>query len=158
VAEDLAGSGEVLVIDEALLRMRRLWSQTMRPDAIAGDDGRRVELSHVLVVDAVARLSPAEVTVRAIADQLDVDPSTASRLIDSAARAGWVTAHASTDDRRRRVVELTRPGELLQREAGEFRRRYLVDLLASWPSSDRQAFARLLDAFSLAFAAAPPHP
>ena len=153
-------SSEVARIEEALLRMRRLWAHGMQHEALAGEFRGRVEISHVLVVDGVCRVSAAgtEVTVHRIAEQLDVERSTASRLVDSAVRASWVTTEASTTDARRTVVSLTEAGRALEQRARTFRRDYLATLLGGWVDGDVADLARLLDAFSLLVAGNPPQP
>jgi DNA-binding MarR family transcriptional regulator len=156
------GRPEVVAgIDEALLRLRRFLVLGMRPHGLAGRfRGAPVELSHVLVVDAVGRLGAdgGEVTVRGIADHLGVERSTASRLVDSAARAGWVTTGPSTLDRRRTVVSRTDAGAALDERARTFRHAYLTGLLADWPAADVAELARLLHAFASLAAAQPPAP
>lgn len=149
---------DVARIDEALLRMRRLWTHAVRPEVLAGDFHGRVELSHVLVVDAVRRGegSGGEVTVRRVADELDVERSTASRLVDFAARAGWVRTSSSATDARRTVVELTRAGRQLEEHARRFRRDHVARLLGGWSEADVRDLARLLDSFATAAAANPP--
>ena len=150
----------VAQMEEALLRMRRLWAHSMRPEALAGEFRGRVEISHVLIVDAVRRVSAPgeEVTVRRIAEQLDVERSTASRLVDSAARAGWVHTGPSTADARRTVVDLTANGQALDERARAFRLDYLTGLLDDWADDDIADLARLLNAFSNLVAENPPKP
>lgn len=146
-------------IDLALRRMRRLWSHALRGDAFAGQLDGPVHLSHVLVADAVAQLgNGSEATVGRIAEHLDVERSTASRLVDSASRAGWVSTHSSTADRRRTVVALTPAGVALVAHASQFRHDYLRRLLDGWSEADVTDLARLLARFAVAVAEQPPAP
>jgi DNA-binding MarR family transcriptional regulator len=148
-------------IDEALLRLRRLWSHRPRPGTSAGASaelGRPVELSSVLVVDAVARASVAgeEATVRRVAETLDVERSTASRLVEVAVRGGWVERTDSPDDARRSVLVLTGDGRELDRRSRMFRQGYLASVLRSWAPDDVATFARLLGEFAAGVAARSP--
>jgi DNA-binding MarR family transcriptional regulator len=134
--------------DDALVRLRRLWSAThTRPMA---KDNPPVDMSSVLVVEACARAAAEDrrATVGDIADFADVEHSTASRLIDRAVRAGLVTRARSAEDARRTIVQLTEAGQALQREAAAFRITWLARVLADWPEVDVATFAELLSRFA----------
>jgi DNA-binding MarR family transcriptional regulator len=139
----------LLALDAALIRLRRLWA-TGAPRL--GRAGEAVEMSTVLVVDAVQRLTdgdpPTEATVAAVAEQLDVAASTASRLVDRAVTAGVVRRTRSAADPRRAPLVLTAEGRALAARATEFRLSYLDRLLAGWDESDRRTFADLLSRFA----------
>lgn len=136
-------------IDDALIRLRRLWTTPTRRAGLERDVGEGVPMSHVLVVDAVVRAGvDHEVTVGTVADQLSINESTASRLVDATVRAGLVDRGRSLEDARRVVLTLTDDGRRLFDRSVRFRLGYLASLLDSWPSDDRAAFARLLDRFA----------
>jgi DNA-binding MarR family transcriptional regulator len=120
-------------IDDALVRMRRLWSSA-----------RGAEMSSVLVVEACAR-AEGPVSVGEVARFADVEHSTASRLVDRAVRAGYVER---TADGRRAVLELTAAGRELRERAVEFRIAWLTSVLDDWPDADVAALARLLARFA----------
>lgn len=144
-------SREVLArIDEALIRLRRLWTGHETPAALARDSGGGLEMSTVLVADAIDRErgTGTEVTVADVADRLDVAHSTASRLIDRAEAAGVVTRSRSSVDQRRVTLHLTADGDLLVARSFEFRTQYLTSLVADWSDADVACFARLLDRFA----------
>lgn len=141
----------LLALDEALIQLRRLWSAgTPR----LGRAGEAVEMSTVLVVDAVQRLAegdpPTEATVAAVADRLDVAASTASRLVDRAVAAGVVRRTRSAADPRRAPLVLTADGRALAARATGFRLTYLRTLLEDWSDADRRTFAELLTRFAAA--------
>lgn len=132
-------------MDQALLRLRHFFDAP----ATLADTGPRVELSTLLVLEAVARCgTPA--SVRGIADQLDVAHSTASRLISRAERAGMVVRAPSTTDRRETVVETTQVGNDFRRRATAYRLDRLVALTQAWTREEQATFARLLDRFAAA--------
>lgn len=120
-------------IDDALVRMRRLWSSAPR-----GPD-----MSSVLVVEACARRR-APSTVGDVARFAGVEHSTASRLVERAVRAGYVERAA---DGRRAALLLTARGEELRERAVAFRTEWLAGVLAAWPDADRARFAQLLGRF-----------
>jgi DNA-binding MarR family transcriptional regulator len=134
--------------DDALVRLRRLWSAShTRPMAA---ENPPVEMSSVLVVEACARAAARgrQATVGDVADFADVEHSTASRLIDRAARSGLVVRARSRTDARRTDVRLTGAGHALQQEASAFRLTWLARVLADWPAGDVATFAGLLSRFA----------
>jgi DNA-binding MarR family transcriptional regulator len=134
-------------LDSALLALRRFASPELARPRIA-HAGVDIELSTVLVVDAIARSAPGEVSVRLVADSLQVAPSTASRLVERAVQAGMVAGATSELDPRRRVLHLTRHGHRLQRAALRHRTRRLAAATADWSRADLAQFADLLDRFA----------
>jgi DNA-binding MarR family transcriptional regulator len=145
-------------LDAALMRLRRLWTAPRtRAGMRAGDDP--VELSTVLVVDALARGPHHHVGVADVAERLDVTPSTASRLVDRAVAAGMVERRVAPDDARRADLALTEAGAALHGRARTFRTRYLGAVLNDWNASDVATLADHLDRFARAVTdAAPPPP
>jgi DNA-binding MarR family transcriptional regulator len=129
-------------IDGALVRLRRLWSPARRRADARGE----VEMSSVLVVEAVARLGAP--SVGDVARFADVERSTASRLVDRAVAAGLVAAAPAAGDARRRALRLTPHGEELRREAVAARTAWLRERLEGWPADDVETFARLLERFA----------
>src|SRR5690242_17921269 len=71
----------------ALFRLGRLFARRSARHAPSEQTGRPVELSRILVAEAVAA-GPAtpdgDITVGLIADRLAIEPSTASRLVADA--------------------------------------------------------------------------
>ena len=149
-----------VVLDDALIRLRRLWAMPATHGPASGDRDPPVQLSTVLVVDAIHRLQvlqpDAEVSLAAIADRLDVAPSTASRLVDRAATARMVTRRTSGADPRRAALTLTAQGQALLAESGAFRRSLLDRLLDGWTAAEATTFAELLDRFATAVHQQPP--
>ena len=149
-----------VLLDDALIRLRRLWNGAVpRPSAMA-DRVQPVEMSTVLVVTAIHRLQTvrpgAEVTVADVAGHLDVAGSTASRLVDRAVTATMVIRRASATDTRRVALRLTAGGQALLEAAGEFRLSYLEQVLDGWTGADVDTFAMLLDRFAAAVHQRPP--
>jgi DNA-binding MarR family transcriptional regulator len=114
-----------------------------------------VTSSTVLVVDACARAG-GEVSVGEVARVLAVEHSTASRLIDRAARGGFVVRGPSPADARRVALTLTPAGAALHERAVAFRLRRLGQVVGGWPADDVRALAGLLEKFTAAAAEAGP--
>jgi len=138
--EDLAA------LDEALVRLRRLWTAS-RAHVVDGG-GQRVEMSSVLVVEACARAGGAQTSVGDVAAFLDVEASTASRLVDRAARAGLVSRTASETDARRSALALTENGRALRARAVDLRLEWLAAVVQDWPEPDVRALADALGRFA----------
>jgi DNA-binding MarR family transcriptional regulator len=154
------GAGALARIDAALLGLRHLWAGPPARQA-AGADG--VELSTVWIVDALVRAEQAgpgsaELTVRELAEALDVAHSTASRLLDRAVAAGMVARRRSAQDGRAVTCTLTPAGRSLAEESRAFRLAYLTALTADWSAAERAAFADLLGRFAEAVGGRPPAP
>ncbi|WP_051713125.1 MarR family winged helix-turn-helix transcriptional regulator [Spirillospora albida] len=154
-------------IDVALFHLRRVWAKPdlmkrIRAQNPCGPGARPLQLSNLMVVHAVHELTatgpPAEVTVGAVADALDVDPSTASRLVTHAIDAGLVSRRPSPVDARRANLGLTDTGRRVKDVADRFRRGYLDTLMAGWTDAERTAFARLLTRFADTAARVPMDP
>jgi DNA-binding MarR family transcriptional regulator len=141
------GGRDLARVDQALLRLRRMWDA---PRGIAHEGGV-VEGSTLLVCLAVADTA-GPVGVAEVADALGVAPSTASRLVARAAEAGMVTREVSTTDPRRAALELTATGTRLVEASRRYRAARLARLLVDWPSRDIAALADLLTRFADAFA------
>lgn len=139
--------GELAGLDDALVRLRRLWSS---PRQVIDHDGRAVEMSSVLVVEACARGAAAgdEITVGDVAHFADVTPSTASRLVDRAVRGHLVRRSPSEHDARRTVLRLTPDGRTLQGRALQVRLSWLGSVVQGWPTDDLEVLVTLLGRFA----------
>lgn len=139
-------------VDDALVRLRRLWST--HPRQVLEDGNRMAEMSTVLVVEACARGAEAgaEVSVGDVATFADVEHSTASRLTDRAVRAGFVARTPSAHDARRAALVLTADGRALRRRSVTFRTDWLARTLDGWEDGDVADLARLLGRLAAAVA------
>ncbi|GAA4143119.1 MarR family winged helix-turn-helix transcriptional regulator [Actinomadura keratinilytica] len=149
-------------ISRALFHLRRVWfkpdlMKKIRAQTSGGPGGRPLQLSNLMVVHAIAALSAAaedpgcptaEVTVGAVAERLEIDPSTASRLVGHAIDAGLVSRRPSPVDARRANLGLTEAGRRVRQVAERSRRAYLAGLMSDWTPEERAEFARLLTRFT----------
>lgn len=135
-------------IDEALLRLRRLWAASRH--RILDDGITAVELSSLLVVEACARCREQgrEANVSDVAHLADVAPSTASRLVDAAQNAGLLHRRPSRESARRTALELTPTGDALRTRAVTARTSWLTDQLTDWEQADVDHLGELLQRFA----------
>ncbi|MFB9838502.1 MarR family winged helix-turn-helix transcriptional regulator [Actinoallomurus acaciae] len=147
----------VAEIERAAFQLRRLWAKPhllQRLRERCGSGERPIQLSSLLVIHAIAGqdAGQGDVTVGAVADFLDIDPSTASRLVGHATDAGFVSRTSSPVDARRAHLRLTEAGDRVRALTDELRRRFIAQLVADWPEEDRRMFAHLLGRFAEAAA------
>jgi DNA-binding MarR family transcriptional regulator len=155
VPEFAAPIPELAALDAGLMRLRRLWTAPRTHDGMRADLGDGVELSTVLVVDAIAG-ARGPCGVVEVAERVDVAPSTASRLVERAVQAGMVERQPSPSDGRRAALQLTTRGQALHEAACAFRVGYLGRILDGWAPDAVAELARGITALADAVAAAPP--
>ena len=138
----------VVRLDDAFLRLRRLWSASRQ--RIVHTDGGYVEMSTLLVVEACAQAAQGDrlASVAGVAVFADVVPSTASRLVDRAVTAGYVQRVLPPDRERRSVLQLTAAGESLHQMSLAARLRWLQQQLDGWPPGAVDDLAYLLTRFA----------
>ena len=105
-----------------------------------------------LVLNVVADRD-GEITVGAVAEELKVDPSVASRMVSDCIASGYLLRAASQDDGRRTVLQLTPEGQNLRNQFAQQQRDAFERITADWPESERIQFARLLLKYTEASAA-----
>ena len=105
----------------------------------------------MLVCEAVHALSQrgVPVTVNAIAHEIGIDQSGASRLIKSATAAGYLAMAASPADGRRREASLTPAGRSMLDQAHRWQEDIFAQLTTGWSDKKRhnfqQAMTNLMD-------------
>ena len=133
---------------QALFRLVRFWARRWT------GAGQAVELEHardVMVTEAVASLAQMDgATVNAVASELGVDQSGASRFISQAVLRGYLRKAPAREDARQRALHVTPAGEELLHAAHVWQEAVFAELTADWPEQDvRQLQAymeRLLEA------------
>lgn len=125
----MSGPGQVL------FAFVRHWA---RRDPAVAEQGRLV-----LVAEAVHALAGRGVaaTVNAVAQEIGIDQSGASRLVKDATVAGWLSMRASQADGRRREVALTAVGGDMLTHAHQWQERVFDQLTAGWSERRRRDFA-----------------
>ena len=103
----------------------------------------RKDFSRNLVLNVVAD-GTGEMTVGAVAEELKVDPSVASRMVSDCIEQGYLLRAASQTDGRRTVLEVTPEGQALRDQFASQQREAFEHITADWPDTERLQFARLL--------------
>lgn len=149
--------GAAPVLDDAgraLFRLGRAFARMPRRELLDGPPAS-TDLSAILLVQAVedATASGADATIGAAAARLGVDPSTASRTVAEAVRAGYLGRARSQADGRAVELVLTDAGRQLGADAGRYQRAVFDAATRDWPAADRDAFARRFVEFANTIAA-----
>ena len=125
-------------VGAAFSRLRRRTSQSLTDQGMTKRD-----LTRNLIINLVDEAT-GEITVGAVADQLNVDPSVASRMVTDCIDSGYVRREASASDGRRTVLKLTSAGIALRDRFRQLQRERFEQITSAWTDADRLNFARLL--------------
>lgn len=126
---------------QTLFGFVRHWSRRSATGGSGAEQGRLV-----LVAEAVHALDERRVsaTVNAIAHEIGIDQSGASRLTKSAAAAGYVTLSVVSTDSRRREATLTPAGRSMLEQAHRWQEEIFEQLTAGWSDKRRRDFQQAM--------------
>lgn len=100
---------------------------------------------HVLVIEAIGALTKrGSATINAVADEIGIDQSGASRLVKEATLAGYLEMKPSPLDARQRQVVLSKAGKALLIEAYSWQEKIFQQLTLGWKDEERKAFHRAM--------------
>lgn len=119
--------------------------------SLAGVDDVTLPQFRALVVIA----GRPRVTVNALAERLDIHPSTATRLCDRLVRKGLVRRDERASDRRETEIALAARGRRLVERVTDRRRRDLSEIVGRMSATERRDAIRGLTAFASAAGEAP---
>jgi DNA-binding MarR family transcriptional regulator len=119
----------------------RHWARRTADDHHVAEQGRLV-----LVTEAVYSLAQrgTAATVNAVAGEIGIDQSGASRLVKSAAEAGYLTLRTSATDGRLRHAEVTSAGRSMLEQAHDWQERVFDRLTAGWSKQRRDDFQQAM--------------
>lgn len=100
----------------------------------------------VLVTEAVHSLTQRGVaaTVNAVAHEIGIDQSGASRLVKSATEAGYLSMRASATDGRQRQATVTSSGHTLLAQAHDWQEQVFDRLTRGWSERQRRDFQQAM--------------
>ncbi|MEH0934810.1 MarR family winged helix-turn-helix transcriptional regulator [Micromonospora psammae] len=116
----------------------RHWSRrSSASDHEVAEQGRLV-----LVAEAVHSLTQRGIpaTVNAVAHEIGIDQSGASRLVKSATAAGYLTMRAPETDGRRRQATVTPSGHTMLEQAHDWQEQVFDRLAEGWSERQRREF------------------
>ena len=91
---------------------------------------------------------PAPINLNTLADRLDVNSSTAMRMIDRLLVAGLVTRRENPDNRREVLLALTAEGRRLVETVTRRRRAEIAKIVTAMPADRRSELVSALHAFA----------
>ncbi|HUO38370.1 MAG TPA: MarR family transcriptional regulator [Mycobacterium sp.] len=109
---------------------------------------KKIGLAPLRALQSLERLGPS--LVSELGDDLDLLPSTASRLSDRLADAGWITRRVSPTNRRATLLELTDAGRAVLGELLTLRMHALNTVARQMSDDDRAALLQGTRAFRTA--------
>ena len=100
----------------------------------------------MLVTEAVHCLARRGVaaTINAVAHEICIDQSGASRLVKSATEAGYLTTQASESDGRRCQASLTSSGHTMLKHAHHWQEQVFDQLTVGWSEQQRHDFQQAM--------------
>jgi DNA-binding MarR family transcriptional regulator len=129
----------------ALFRLVRFWSRRWAAGVARDTNGDAGHIAHVLVLEAIDAASVNGCAlIGAVASELGLDRSNASRMLAAAVSAGLVIKEVSPEDGRRTQLELTAAGQELLAAARSWQEQTFAQLVADWPAADVRRFATYL--------------
>lgn len=125
----------------ALFGLVRFWSRRWMHHG-AEADAVVVDIAVLEAVDAAQRSD--DTSVAAVAEQLGIDRSGASRMITRATHHRLLGKFPADDDQRRLQLDITAAGRALLRDARAWQTATFQELVADWPPDDAKRFATYL--------------
>ncbi|MEU4604730.1 MarR family winged helix-turn-helix transcriptional regulator [Kribbella sp. NPDC023972] len=114
----------------------RHWSRRSYDDPRIAEQGRLVLVTEA--VNSVAQRQAA--TINAIAHEIGIDQSGASRLVKEAVAAGYLQTQPAETDTRRRDVTVTKSGLAMLNHAHQWQEEIFAQLTTTWTSRQRATF------------------
>jgi DNA-binding MarR family transcriptional regulator len=149
------GSAEAIAsIDVTMTRIRRSLAKRELARSVMARLDTDLDMAHLDVISAISGFAcepvppEAEVTVGFVAEQMNIDPSRASRLVAEVVDRGYARRVASQQDSRRICLELTAQGEAFVDSFRAVKWNTFAGSLGTWSEADLTTFATLLDRFS----------
>jgi DNA-binding MarR family transcriptional regulator len=136
--------GDADAVTDAVLTASRLLVAVSARSIAAVDDSITLAQFRLLVVLSTR----GAVNLSMLADQLGVNPSTATRMIDRLIASGLVSRETSPTSRREVVVALTEAGAAAVRQVTARRRKEIAKIVGRMPVRHRQGLVDALEAFT----------
>lgn len=158
VAERLAAAGRspaaiaaLLDLDQGLFLWHRAVAKGEGIMALLSELAIPLELAEFSALTAVARISQGvgraaaePPTIGALAQELAIDPSRASRLAAQLIEAGHLRREAAQDDARKTILTLTDQARAVLARVRELKWDRYIAIFADWPDEDITRFALFL--------------
>lgn len=139
-----AASTDADAVTDAVLTASRLLVAVSARSIAAIDESITLPQFRLLVVLSTGGAA----NLSMVAEQLGVNPSTATRMIDRLIAAGLVSREINPTSRREVVVALTEQGAGVVGQVTQLRRREIAEIVTRMPVRHRQGLIDALEAFT----------
>jgi DNA-binding MarR family transcriptional regulator len=160
-AEQIAAAGRSPEASEALLALDRalfLWLRRAMKGELPGrllqELGLDLEVAQFYALTAIVRIEggigrerPEAATVGLLAEEMNLDPSRASRIAGDLISKGYLRREADQEDGRRTVLRLTERAGTAMAALRERKWAKLVEVFADWSDEDIRTFATLFERY-----------
>lgn len=154
VASDAAArrqaSAALDALDDRLVSLRRVLQRPGYRRRLLQGLSVDLELGVLRLLRVVQRADGSP-SIGEVAEVLTVDPSTASRVVDRAASAGYLERHPCESDRRRTRLSLSSVGTQLLDEVTARRRDLLAEVIDDWQDGDLEILVGMIDRLLVGF-------
>lgn len=138
------GDRDADAVTDALLHASRLLIAVSARSIASADDSITLPQYRLLVV----LFNNGPLKLATLAEQLGVNPSTATRMIDRLIATGLASRQINPSSRREVVVELTSAGAHVVTQATSRRRDEIAGIVARMPDHHRRDLVTALEAFA----------
>lgn len=139
---------------EHFLHVRRVMKGDI-PQSLMLELDAGIELSQFHALSAILRIraghgrpEPMEPTVGLLAEEMNVDPSRASRIAADLVDRGLLIRGVSQEDGRRSILTPTEAATTLMRRYLQAKWQHQIKVFAGWSAEDLQTFTRLFARFN----------
>ncbi|WP_240516850.1 MarR family winged helix-turn-helix transcriptional regulator [Marivivens niveibacter] len=144
----------LLELDAVIFQWHRMSSKGEVPRKLLAEMESDVDIGQFYSMTAVARIiygigrdEPQEATIGLLAEELNIDPSRASRVASDLIKRGLVRRRASQEDGRKSILEFTQEAIDLLSAYRALKWTKAIEVYKDWPAEDIAAFSRLLQRY-----------
>ena len=141
----------LLDLDGTMFLWHRASSKGEVPAKILAELGSSVEVGQFYAMTAIFRIQEGvgrdiaePATIGLLAEEMNIDPSRASRVASDLIAKGLVRREAAQDDGRKSILVLTETADALFRAYKELKWAKVIEVYRDWNAEDIAAFSRLL--------------
>lgn len=141
----------LLDLDGTMFLWHRASSKGEVPTRLLAELGSNVEVGQFYAMTAIVRIQEGigrdiaePATIGLLAEEMNIDPSRASRVASDLIAKGLVRREAAQDDGRKSILVLTDAAVALFRSYKELKWAKVIEVYKDWSANDIAAFSRLL--------------
>lgn len=156
-------SEALLDLDAEMFRLMRILAKGELPAQLLSSNDQGIEASQFQALTAILRLQsglegrpPCEATVGAVAAEMNLDPSRASRIVTELIATGMVRRDVSQTDGRKTVLILTDRATSLLLSLRDLKWTKATQVFSEWTEDEITGFKRLFQRYAAAMKAAYP--